>query len=220
MTNTEISNADKIMLGNTEASAMYIGNIQIWGNQLPYDAKIEYLESTGTQYININGDTKYLVNIPGIQCNITIKRVGDVGQERAYVGKTDGGGFDLQMDSSRGISLWKNKYLSAGSSTFDKDKHNISFQITDSNLYLIVDGTEYSTTNSGNSYQGYVQLFAHSNNYFALGRIYQCEIYNNNIKIADLIPVRVGQVGYMYDKISNQLFGNNGTGSFVLGPDL
>jgi len=36
----------------------------------------------------------------------------------------------------------------------------------------------------------------------------------------DLIPVRVGQVGYMYDKISNKLFGNSGTGSFILGPDL
>lgn len=30
MTNTEISNADKIMLGDTEALAMYIGSIQLW----------------------------------------------------------------------------------------------------------------------------------------------------------------------------------------------
>ena len=35
----------------------------------------------------------------------------------------------------------------------------------------------------------------------------------------DLIPVRVGQVGYMYDKVSGQLFGNVGTGDFGLGPD-
>ena len=35
----------------------------------------------------------------------------------------------------------------------------------------------------------------------------------------ELIPVRVGQVGYLYDKISGQLFGNQGTGDFVLGPD-
>lgn len=33
----------------------------------------------------------------------------------------------------------------------------------------------------------------------------------------DLISVRVGQVGYMYDKVSGQLFGNAGTGTFVLG---
>ena len=35
----------------------------------------------------------------------------------------------------------------------------------------------------------------------------------------DLIPVRVGQVGYMYDKVSRQLFGNSGTGNFILGND-
>ena len=36
----------------------------------------------------------------------------------------------------------------------------------------------------------------------------------------DIIPVRIGNVGYMYDRVSGQLFGNAGTGSFVLGPDV
>ena len=36
----------------------------------------------------------------------------------------------------------------------------------------------------------------------------------------DLIPVRVGTTGYMYDKVSGQLFSNNGTGSFTLGQDI
>ena len=39
----------------------------------------------------------------------------------------------------------------------------------------------------------------------------------------DFIPVRVGSganaVGYMYDRVSGQLFGNAGTGAFVIGPD-
>ena len=35
----------------------------------------------------------------------------------------------------------------------------------------------------------------------------------------DLIPVRVGQTGYMYDRISGSFYGNAGTGSFTLGPD-
>ena len=45
-------------------------------------------------------------------------------------------------------------------------------------------------------------------------------LFNNaDNKIRDLIPVRVGNVGYMYDKVSRQLFGNSGTGDFILGPD-
>ena len=38
--------------------------------------------------------------------------------------------------------------------------------------------------------------------------------------VRDMIPVRKGNIGYMYDKVSGQLFGNSGTGSFTLGPDI
>lgn len=34
----------------------------------------------------------------------------------------------------------------------------------------------------------------------------------------DLIPVRIGTTGYMYDKISGQLLA--GTGEFILGQDI
>jgi hypothetical protein len=46
-----------------------------------------------------------------------------------------------------------------------------------------------------------------------------CKIWDGESLLIHLIPVRVGQVGYMYDKISGQLFGNVGTGSFFLGLD-
>lgn len=36
----------------------------------------------------------------------------------------------------------------------------------------------------------------------------------------DLIPVRVGTVGYMYDKLSGRLLGNDGSGTFILGNDI
>lgn len=37
--------------------------------------------------------------------------------------------------------------------------------------------------------------------------------------VRDFIPVRKGTVGYLYDRVSGKLFGNAGTGDFVLGPD-
>jgi hypothetical protein len=42
----------------------------------------------------------------------------------------------------------------------------------------------------------------------------------NSVLIRDIIPVRVGNVGYMYDNVSGQLFGNAGTGNFILGNDI
>ena len=62
---------------------------------------------------------------------------------------------------------------------------------------------------------------------FALGGEYKCalkmymsSIVLNDVCVRNFIPVRVGNVGYMYDKVSGQLFGNSGTGNFILGPDV
>ena len=42
---------------------------------------------------------------------------------------------------------------------------------------------------------------------------------NSDELAVDLIPVRKGTVGYIYDRVSGQLFGNQGTGDFIIGPD-
>jgi hypothetical protein len=47
-----------------------------------------------------------------------------------------------------------------------------------------------------------------------------CKIWDNGVLVRDFIPVRKGTVGYLYDRVSGKLFGNAGTGDFVLGPDV
>lgn len=51
-------------------------------------------------------------------------------------------------------------------------------------------------------------------------RLYSASISLGGNLVRDMIPARAGQVGYLYDKVSGQLFANQGTGNFVLGPDL
>ena len=63
-----------------------------------------------------------------------------------------------------------------------------------------------------------------TNNVYGQNHFY-CKFYYLQITeysdiVVDLIPVRVGTVGYMYDRVSGQLFGNSGTGDFILGPDI
>jgi hypothetical protein len=55
--------------------------------------------------------------------------------------------------------------------------------------------------------------------YYVNEKIYRFKMEVNKTLVRDFIPVRVGQVGYMYDKISGQLFSNAGTGNFILGAD-
>lgn len=54
---------------------------------------------------------------------------------------------------------------------------------------------------------------------------YPCRIYDLQFMIddelcLDLIPVRIGLEGYMYDRVSGTILANSGTGSFIIGPDL
>lgn len=51
-------------------------------------------------------------------------------------------------------------------------------------------------------------------------RLYSASISLEGNLVRDMIPARAGQVGCLYDKVSGKLFANQGTGNFVLGPDL
>lgn len=42
----------------------------------------------------------------------------------------------------------------------------------------------------------------------------------SGIVVRDMIPVRIGSVGYMYDKVFGELFGNEGGGAFTFGNDV
>lgn len=58
-----------------------------------------------------------------------------------------------------------------------------------------------------------------------LGRWFEFQIYHNQKLILDLIPVRFTNAdsiseGAMYDLVSGELFRNQGTGSFLIGPDI
>lgn len=51
-------------------------------------------------------------------------------------------------------------------------------------------------------------------------KVYYFRLMRYDVPIMNLIPVRVGNIGYLYDTISRTLFGNQGTGYLGLGPDV
>lgn len=50
-------------------------------------------------------------------------------------------------------------------------------------------------------------------------RCYGCIITEGDKIVRDYVPVRIGQVGYLFDRVSGQLFGNAGTGTITVGND-
>ncbi len=190
---------------------------------LPYDAQVEYLQSSGTQYIETN--IKYNVNN-----SYKIELYGSIGSTTGYAlhGWDAGGAFGLYRNKL------SNGNMSFGSLNFQDNLllYNCIINAgtsTQSTLSVNWNGTIYSNSRAHGSLATYAgdkgyHLFCSWSktirNYYINGKIYYCKIYVNDLLVEDLIPVRIGQVGYLYDKISGELFGNSGTGSFTYGNDV
>lgn len=67
-----------------------------------------------------------------------------------------------------------------------------------------------------------MMLFGGYNNSGGAWRCYYVQLRKDGLLVRDFIPVRVGRAGYLFDRVSGEYlpFGNKGTGSFVLGPDI
>ena len=182
------------------------------GEKLPYDAKIEYLESTGTQFIDTG-----LKLCSGIYNNFRIeakiKSCAKVNVTRQAVilacvlEKKPYPGFIIRYESN-------DVHLTYNNNTINVPVGGLDSIIEINRFFDNIRQHDIPTTLYA-GYNGAGNVFRYSK-----VTIYYLKIYGNEELIADFIPVRIGQVGYMYDKVSGQLFGNSGTGEFILGPDV
>ena len=185
------------------------------GMSLPYEAEVEYLESTGTQWINT-----------GINCNsnyiLEVEAQGAQGAE---------GVMGARVSSSSNMHTFvfpgnaaQARYSYGGQSLF------VSVNLTSFNYYraekekYYVNGDLAGTLSAASftlNFPYYLFALDTNGSVSNLGakKIKMCRIWDGASLLLDLIPVRKGQVGYMYDKVSRQLLGNQGTGDFILGPD-
>lgn len=191
------------------------------GKRLPYDAEVEYLRSSGTQWI----DTGI---VPTAQTNIAIKFL------TTYLSGSDSLGIFGCRVASNNKSFLLLQYKNGNSNLFRWDYSNSLYNIvsvtsgwhiaTNDRASITLDGTRYARTTQFSPTTNKIFLFCVNQNgspfilHTALD-IASFSVTENGVVILDLIPVRVGQVGYMYDKVSGQLFGNAGTGDFIVGPD-
>lgn len=186
---------------------------QIQAGGTPYNAEIEYLESTGTQYIKtgfVSSNDVFVFDFVASSANTASSSKVIIGADR---------GFNVSVVSSKYRST--GSCVSTISASLNTPVHIILTATPSSNsLLLEIDESTFSGTYSNFLFNSGIGLFAIGDGtYKSTSRIYSATIYKNNVKIADFIPVRIGMIGCMYDKVSNQIFGNYGTGNFVLGAD-
>ena len=212
-----LSSATTVYARATDGSGNYSSVTSNSYTLLPYDAEVEYLETTGTQWVqtNINTDGR------GIEAQVTAQHLGGTA-EQALIGRTNSGGYELYYSSNK-IGMYNNSSAHVTTS-IDKNTHSIVGTVTNNTTKLSIDGVEYTksatATSGGGGNNAYISFFKHNTKYYFVGRMMQCKILKNGVLAGDFIPVRVGQTGYLYDKVSGNLFGNSGSGSFTYGNDV
>lgn len=181
---------------------------------LPYDAEVEYLENDGKQYINLGitaqGDDIATLDMQYLSGSST----------RGFFGSRDGtthGKFYIMKGSGTNCNAAMGSHANVMVRTIDTSRH--VFVLDAVNGTATVDGGSPLSVGPFTTNTTPLHLFTISTAGTLMGkatmRLYGLKISSR----MDLIPVRVGSVGYMYDRVSGNLFGNDGTGDFIVGPD-
>lgn len=183
--------------------------------------RIEYLQSSGTQYIDTNfkpnQDTRVVMDV---------MHTGDLSSNIALFGGRDALG---------GISFTLWWYVTNAASRFDyigevSNKVSTGY-IVENNTRVTVDANknewildEYSTSMTYTDFQISYNLILFGvnttgtikNNF--VGRIYSCKIYDNDILIRDYIPVLDdNNIPCLYDKVEEKLYYSKGSEPFSAG---
>ena len=199
--------------------AALVDQIQQGGGTLPYDAEIEYIESTGTQYIDTGITLVYATEVMEMNLDIAITS----GSSRQLNGANGYLFFGVNASQKFEIS-------GTAAGNYNSDFHDwYLYTKVNKKVIGMIDGVAYtgSTTvssSNNNVYSIYLFAIGGANGaaaaLFIKQKLKQATIKKGGVVVRDFIPVRVGQVGYLYDKVSGSLFGNAGTGDFTFGNDV
>lgn len=187
---------------------------------IPYDAEIEYLENTYRDWINTGIK---LTDDMGFK--IIFESTTEIGAGHPMCGvfqSSSGGNLCLRFgasylfvvyDGTTYVDTKVNKNTTVGNRT------TVTVNIEHEVFVNDVKKGSFSRDTQVNE-SDFLLFRATGNSNYTPSKIYEFSLFTSDGVIFDGIPVRKNGVGYMYDKVSHQLFGNSGTGSFILGPDL
>lgn len=178
-----------------------------------YDAEIEYLQTDGRQYITINDN----FDQKNFAFEVDFKITDLQKQVRFFAG---GSYIAAYVNGNYKYGYAYNTTWAVANNTAVVENVRTRFKLDYYAKKSYVNGAATTSIAQGNQTSSYLKIFTiGGGNPSFVGNLYGFKILKNTELIYDLIPVRKDGVGYMYDKVSEQLFGSMGTGNFILGPD-
>ena len=183
------------------------------GKALPYDAEVEYLESTSTskQYI----DTGITDSWDGLVVTLDISVTDDT-EERDFFGSIDPmGGYNYAgcfRNLNKNFILQIGKpYVRYGQN--DGGRHIHIYDAINKTCSLDGSTTPASTLawrgSGNNTFKLFQRVFINGNIQSPSdNKLYASQFVKDGVLVRDYIPVRVGNTGCLYDKVTNALFYN------------
>ena len=195
------------------------------GTPLPYDAEVEWLQGDGVSYIDL-----------GYGVTATTESYLDIGFYPTHLGGNAEflAGWQLSNGSNgQWITISKNgatKYSSPIAalltiSSTPEDYVEMHLQSGDYHANINSELVVKKTVTTNIRYWATFFRRTTNHNSDVTKGILSCAklVYaqgGDGTNEFDLIPVRKGSVGYMYDRVSGKLYGNAAdSGAFVIGPD-
>ena len=186
--------------------------------------QLDYIESTGTQYLDLN-ETATIDCEMGIDCYLPTYYSGN-----KFVMGCRRGGCNAIIGVQPKLFY---QFGDMSSSTFTKSiELNQRYKIVVNNTGCYVDGElfyGYSGSSSVNESSNHIKLFAssdgndHTEFYASTDtKMYSAYIKKNGVYTRNLIPCyrRLDNVIGMYDTVNNVFYTNAGTGDFIAGNEV
>ena len=178
---------------------------------------IEYIQSSGTQYINtgIRGEAKVVIDCQGAASSSTSEIIiGSYTYPPSFFGQAGSTGkYGFNANALTDVDYTTRKTFTINfndSATVEYDSTTI--QYTDS-------GTLYTSAN----YALFRAMARSSTNYYyAKARIYSVTFEQNGVYVAKMYPAKRdsdNELG-MYDTVRNTFYTNSGSGSFTAGDEV
>ena len=216
-TNGLWDDVNSVFYGNSGTGTFAAGPVIAIAADKSEITKLEYIQSSGTQYVNTgvvvsknleiklrfmltsttnHGIIGYMQSASSGTNRFAVFQYGgawyfDFGNEST--GRISGGSFNANTlyDISVG-----NRYIKDNASESNIISGSVISDVTNSNFISILCETDCG-----------------------IGKIYSCQIYDNDVLVRDYIAAKLadGTVG-LYDKLNGLLYINSGTGTFEAGP--
>lgn len=171
--------------------------------------EVEYVQSSGTQYIDTGIGSSHTIVID-------VQFINN-GSNEQLMGQTPNAGYYFGIN--------KSGYLENGSSQafsyLGTTRRSISIVGTSSSQTMSVENetktaTRYIVVNNS------LMLMGGMPSYPCSAKLYSCQIFVNGVLVRDFVPCyrKSNNAGGLYDLVNSVFYSNAGTGTFAVGSDV